>query len=268
MAVAALFLVGLAVPATATSAAAGTNGCPPAGEFWGIAHQGAHDKENGITTYRNTLPAFKRAQDRCQLVESDVRFTSDGIAVMVHDQSTYPMFRGRCDLVVAEHTLAEIQKACRNPDGSTVATFAQYLDIADRQGFVEVKPGNVSATKIKKLVTAVYYAGDADVVSLMSTDTMVLDRIAALDDDSNPISRVWKGALIAYPDEVARVCDYAIYNVKKFTSASVSTLESRGVQSISSLTSDIATWDRLASTGAYGTLTDYSLEMFNWQNNR
>ncbi len=258
----------LVVPATSTAAVAANDGCPPSGHFYGVAHQGAHDTENGVTTYRNTAAAFKRAELRCQWVESDVRFTSDGIAVMVHDQSTFPMFRGRCDLIVSEHTLAEIRTECRNPDGSSVATFDQYLRIVDVRGFAEVKAGNVSVRKLRKLITAIYAAGDADVVSLETTKPVVLDRIAALDNDRNPISRAWKGAQVADPDEVARICEYALYWHSKVTRESVGRLEARGVQSISLRTADAATWDRLASTGASGTLIDESQAMFAWQNTR
>lgn len=254
----------LTIPATATSAVAGTDGCPPNGQFYGVAHQGAHDTD----TYRNTMPAFRLAEARCQLVESDVRFTSDGIPVMVHDKTTSPMFNRRCDLVVAESTLAQIQDACRNPDGSTVATLNEYLSVVQRQGFVEVKPGNYSAYKIKQLIAAIYAAGDENVVSLESTETWVLDRIAALDNDAKPISRAWKGALVFYTDEVARVCDYAIYHPSKFTTETVTRLKSRGVESISANNSDPATWSRVASMGAYGGLTDASKVMFDWQNSR
>lgn len=268
LAAATLLCAAFAIPVTASPAAADTNGCPPDGQFYGVAHQGAHDTENGVTTYRNTGPAFRRAQQRCQWVESDVRFTSDGIAVMVHDQSTYPMFRGRCDLIVSEHTLAEIQSACRNPDGSTVATFEKYLRIVDSRGLAEVKAGNVSVRKLRKLITAIYAAGDADIVSLETTEPIVLERIASLDDDLDPISRAWKGAQIDDPAEVARVCDYALYHSGKVTSESVATLESLGVHSISLRTADVATWDQLALAGASGTLTDESQALFDWQNGR
>ena len=119
----------------------------PKGSFYGVAHQGAHDSTGGYRTWRNTLPAFGKAQDRCQWVESDVRFTSDMIPVMAHDRTTAPMFRKRCNLVVAEHTLAELQTACRNPDGSTVATLDQYLDSFTWVGVVEIKKGGATSDK-------------------------------------------------------------------------------------------------------------------------
>jgi hypothetical protein len=187
---------------------------------------------------------------------------------MVHDPTTFPMFRGRCDLVVSEHTLAEIRTACRNQDGSSVATFRQYLRVVDSRGLVEIKPGNVSRAKLQQLIDMIYAAGDADIVSLEMTETAVLDRIATLDNDSNPISRAWKGAQIADPDEVARVSDIALYHSRKMTSDSVSILESRGVQSISLRTVDPETWNRLAAIGAHGTLVDESQAMFAWQNTR
>jgi glycerophosphoryl diester phosphodiesterase len=263
--------VGVMVPVvTAGPASAGTNGCPPDGNFFGVAHQGAHDKSAGYRTWRNTLPAFRAAQDRCQWVESDVRFTSDMVPVMVHDRRTGPMFQDRCDLVVADHTLAELQSACRNPDGSTVATFDEYLDVVKLKGMVEIKPGSASKQELKILIGKIYAHNDADVVSLEYTGALVLERIAALDDDTNPISRVWKGAPVEYPDQVAAVCDIAIYPYRKFSPELVSRLKDLGVLSVSSVnsTSGPVRWGTLASMGAAGAATDYSLRMFDWQNGR
>ncbi len=267
--------IGLLVPVLAvTPATAGTNGCPPDGLFYGVTHQGAHDKAGGYRTWRNTVPAFKKADDRCQWVESDVRFTSDMIPVMVHDKSTGPMFRKRCNLIVADHTLAELQSACRNPDGSTVATFDEYLDAVTLRGTVEIKPRSTSKPKLKILISKIYAHNDADVVSLEFTREWLLERIAKLDDDARPISRVWKGALVAYPDRVAAACDIALFNYKKFTPLVVSRLKAVGVVSVASVGSTDsrpnrpAAWSALASMGAAGAQTDYSQQMFDWQNSR
>ena len=259
---------------TSTPAAAGTTGCPPDGKFFGVAHQGAHDRTGGYRTWRNTVPAFTKANDRCQWVESDVRFTSDMVPVMVHDKSTRPMFRNRCDLIVAEHTLAELQTACRNPDGSTVATFDEYLDVVSHGGMVEIKPGSTNKPKLKILIGKIYAHGAADVVSLEFTRERVLDRIAQVDDDANPISRAWKGALVAFPDRVAAACDIAIFNYRKFSPDVVSQLEKVGVRSFTSVGSTdsqpsrTAAWSLLAAGGASGAQTDHSQEMFDWQNQR
>lgn len=274
LAVAAL-CAGLLVPVVAAApAAAGTNGCPPGGDFYGVAHQGAHDRADGSTTWRNTVPAFQKAQDRCQWVETDIRFTKDMIPVMVHDKTTGPMFRQRCNLVVAEHTLAELRAACRNPDGSTVATFDDFLDVVSLGGMVEIKAGQTSDKKLQIMIDKIYAHGDADVVSLKHTEEWVLQRVAALDNDANPILRTWKGALVGYPDLVAATCDYAVFNYTKFTADVVGRLKVRGVLSFSSVGSTDAVanrpaaWARLAAMGAAGAQTDYSKELFDWQNSR
>lgn len=253
---------------TASPADAGTNGCPPDGKVYGVAHQGAHDSF-GTTTFRNTLPAFKKAQDRCQWVESDVRFTSDMIPVMAHDATTGRMFRYRCDLVVADSTLAELRAACRNPDGSTIATFDQYLSLVSQRGQVEIKPGATSDQKLKILIVKIYAHHDADVVSLEYHDEALLHRIAALDNDADPISRVWKGAYVASPDRVADACEYALYNYRKFTADMVQRLSRLGVQSISGSTpTEPSKWNYLVSVGAHAVMTDDSKKLFDWQNSR
>lgn len=265
---------GLLVPLlSVTPANAGTNGCPPGGVFYGVAHQGAHDNV-GTTTWRNTLPGFKKAQDRCLWVESDVRFTRDMIPVMVHDQSTGPMFRQRCNLVVADHTLAELQTACRNPDGSTVATFDQFLDLIDTtQAEVEIKPGSTSDPKLKMLISDIYAHNDEGRVALEFTTEKVLARIAALDNDANPIMRAWKGALVGFPDRVAAACDFAIYNYVNVNSIVVQKLKDRGVLTIASISTDHTpnrqtAWNSLVAAGAAAVQTDYAAELFTWQNSR
>ena len=201
------------------------------------------------------------------------------IPVMVHDRTTKPMFRNRCNLVVEDHTLAELQAACRNPDGSTVATLDEYLDVVSVFGTVELKSGgSTSDLKVGIIIDKIYAHGDENVVALNFTEEWLLQRIAELDDDSKPILRGWKGALVGYPDRVAAVADIAIYSYAKFASTNgptiVSRLTDRGVQSISAVgTTDananrLAAWAYLASLGAAGAQTDYSLQMFDWQNSR
>ena len=111
-------------------------------------------------------------------------------------------------------------------------------------------------------------------VSLEFTREWLLERIAKLDDDARPISRVWKGALVAFPSRVAAACDIALFNYKKFTPLVVSRLKDVGVVSVASVGSTDsrpnrpAAWSALASMGAAGAQTDYSQQMFDWQNSR
>ena len=180
-------------------------------------------------TWRNTLPAFQKANDRCQWVESDVRFTLDMIPVMVHDYTTKPMFRNRCNLVVEDHTLAELRAACRNPDGSSVATLDEYLDAVSVFGLVELKSGgSTSDKKVGIIIDAIYAHGDENVVALNFTEEWLLQRIAELDDDSKPILRCWKGALVAYPDRVAAVADIALYLLRQVRRALTARQSSAG----------------------------------------
>lgn len=264
---AAVLAAGL-VSVSASPAVAGSNGCPPGGHFWGMAHQGAHDTVQRVTTYRNTLPAFRRAEDRCQWVESDVRFTRDGIPVMVHDKSTAPMFRKRCDLIVSDSTLRQIRAACRNPDDSTVATFKQFLKTVDRRGFVELKVGNTSNANLRELIAAVYANRDEKTVHLEYTGQAVLERIARLDRNRRPIQRVWKSPPTSDPDLVARTADYAVVPRARVTRQLVNRLGSRGVRTVAAGSKWVNTWERLASIGVTAGLTEESLRMYRWQRRR
>lgn len=67
-----------------------------------VAHRGA-----SFDAPENTLAAFTRAWSLgAEAVELDVRVTSDSKVVVIHDASTQRT--GGTDLVVAEHTLAEL----------------------------------------------------------------------------------------------------------------------------------------------------------------
>ena len=185
-------------------------------------------------------------------MESDVRFTSDMIPVMVHDRTTKPMFRGRCNLVVEDHTLAELRAACRNPDGSSVATLDEYLDAVSVFGLVELKSGgSTSDKKVSIIINKIYAHGDENVVALNFTEEWLLQRIAELDNNTKPILRCWKGALVAYPDRVAAVADIALYSYAKFAGTNgptiVSRLTARGVQSISAVGTTDANSNRPAA---------------------
>lgn len=75
----------------------------------GINHRGYTD-----IAPENTLPAFRySAGHNFKLVETDVRFTSDGVAVLLHDVS--------------------INRTARNMDGSTIATTINIADITYEQ---------------------------------------------------------------------------------------------------------------------------------------
>ena len=264
-------LTAMPVPATASTSdpTRGGSGCPPRGEsFWGIAHQGAHDSVNGDRTYRNTLPAWRRAQNRCQWPETDLRFTRDRVPVMVHDQSTRPMFAGRCDLQVAKSTLERLRNACRNPDGSTVATLSQYLKLVKLRGLVEIKSGQSSDAQLKKIIRSVYAHNDEKNVFLESPSTNVLNRIDQFDNNAKPIRRAWKDAGLGNAITAGRVSDVAILRASQITRRQVNAYEARGVRTVSAGTNRPATWRRLASVGAFGTLTDRSRRMFRWQNSR
>jgi glycerophosphoryl diester phosphodiesterase len=60
------------------------NGTP--GQVFVVAHRGVFLNENGIELAENSIPAIERAKTiGCDMVEVDVRFTSDGTAIVMHD---------------------------------------------------------------------------------------------------------------------------------------------------------------------------------------
>lgn len=117
----------------ASPAAAVAGGCDPAFEI--VDHRGAHDLQD-----ENTLPAIVAGARRGESVELDVRVTSDGRTLLMHDAKFDRTTNGTG--LVAETTFAQARSYVTEPGGETVPTLLEALRTArpyDVDVYLDVK---------------------------------------------------------------------------------------------------------------------------------
>jgi glycerophosphoryl diester phosphodiesterase len=141
-----------------------------AGSITVMAHQG------GWESYPlETLPAFTAAAESGATVETDVLWTADGVAIMVHDERTtapgkadpdHPMVCQGGPYRVSKTTWEVLRTRCRtlasaSKDGRTYpiptlnATLKKIAAIPGAQIVVEMKPEHPTATQIREYLAAI-----------------------------------------------------------------------------------------------------------------
>ena len=115
-----------------------------------VAHRGTT-----VFAPENTAASFTCAGERhAWAIETDLRLTSDGEIVCIHNATTGAVFDR--DLRVSEHTLAELRTLTARPkyaeyppETLKIPTFGEYLDLCERFGsipFIEIKDDVVKET--------------------------------------------------------------------------------------------------------------------------
>ncbi len=143
-------VAGTSAPAaTGSSASAGSTaatGSPTGAGFQVLAHRGGQE-----SFAEETLPAFVDAANRGYAVETDIRWTSDGVPILVHDENTAAgMICTPSSYLVSKTTYATLQKNCHSPasaskDGHVygIPTFEDAVkalsDIPGATLFAEIK---------------------------------------------------------------------------------------------------------------------------------
>lgn len=88
-----------------------------------IAHRGLHDFATGVV--ENTASAFAAAIARGYAIECDLQLTSDGEAVVFHDDHVERLTEGKG--LVKDHTTAEMQQLVIRNSSDKVQTLTQLL---------------------------------------------------------------------------------------------------------------------------------------------
>jgi glycerophosphoryl diester phosphodiesterase len=147
----------------AVSAGSATAGAP--GSLVVLAHQGGWERFP-----LETLPAFEAAAKAGAAVETDVHWTSDGVAIMVHDDLTtaasdagpeHPMVCRGGPYTVSKTTWDVLRERCRtlastSKDGKSypIPTFDEAMKtiaaVADAEVVVEMKPERPTAAQIRE----------------------------------------------------------------------------------------------------------------------
>lgn len=176
-----------------------------------IAHRG-----DPVAAPENTLPAFEAAlRAGIQVLELDLRFSADGHAVLIHDETVDRTTNGSG--LVSEHTLAELQQLDAGSwygsgwAGTSIPTFEQFLPLLQgsrARALIELK-GVWSAATLRPVVTAIYRAGvqdrvvlgsfEASTVLALARDAPLLQRaviVRRLPDDPVALARALGAATV------------------------------------------------------------------------
>ena len=163
----------------------------PATRPWIIGHRGA-----SADAPENTLAAFERAfRDGADGIELDVRLSSEGVPVVLHDDRLARTAGGDPALVWTK-SVFELKKLDAGSwfdarfAGERIPTLAEALDLANGRGLVNVEiksarnagkggsppPGDLAAAAVRVIETF----ADADSIVVSSFDPRVLRRVSAL----------------------------------------------------------------------------------------
>lgn len=144
----------------------------------GVAHRGY---SSGAP--ENTLPAYVMAKERgFKYVECDVRFTSDGYPVVIHDDTIDRCSNGTGS--VAEMTLAQIRRydfGSWKGDkfvGTVIPTFEEFIRLCRKLSlhpYIEIKAGNQE--QVKGLINTVKRYGMTDKVTYIAFEYAHLEYV-------------------------------------------------------------------------------------------
>ncbi|MDO5784674.1 MAG: S-layer homology domain-containing protein [Eubacteriales bacterium] len=148
-----------------------------------ISHRGYN-----VTAPENTLPAYQAAADMgYTFVETDIRFTKDGVPVLLHDSTINRTSNGKGAVSgMTYQTLLQYDfgswKAA-DYAGTRIATFAQFISLCRDRGlhpYLELKT-SISAVQARQLVQIVSDYGMQDNVTWISYYTNALSQIRSAD---------------------------------------------------------------------------------------
>lgn len=141
-----------------------------------IAHRGLSS-----VAPENTLAAYRAAKNSgFKYVECDIRFTSDGVPVLLHDDTVDRTSNGTGSITT--FTL-EAVKALDFGNGETIPTFQEFMSYCKSAGlhaYVELKYG-MSESQVKTLVGIVRMYGMRENVSFISFYDSNLEYVKAAD---------------------------------------------------------------------------------------
>ena len=157
-------------------------------EFKFLAHRGY-----SAVAPQNTIPAFAAAKKAgFEWIETDVRFTSDGYAVLIHDATVNATSDGTGTVV--SKTLAELKAldfgSWFNPAfaGTKIPTLEEGLTACKRLGlfvYLELKASNMTATQYQTIVNTVKALGMWESIVFESFMLADLRAMANIDNTAN-----------------------------------------------------------------------------------
>jgi glycerophosphoryl diester phosphodiesterase len=238
-----------------------------------LAHRGGFEQHQ-----LETMQAMADAARRGFAVETDIRYTSDGVAVLVHDEAaTKGLDCGGTDVQVSKTTWADLREKCRsrptaNDDQSyEIPTLDATLEAVAAASptswlFLEIKT-NESDARLKRLLgtPAAYGLSDRTVWTAFSRDRLLtvrsLDkttrRMLFVQGKQVPAATIAKDGLwgVAVEHTIADA-DY------------VKSLQAAGLRVVLWTVNDPKAWAAVAPWGADLLMTDTPTKYQQWLANR
>lgn len=158
------------------------HGPPVDGRTAAIAHRGA---PRGSGLPENTLAAFRAATEAgADWLEFDVRRTSDGVLVVLHDDTVDRTTDGTGR--VADMTLAEV-RALPPGDDATIPTVEEVIDLAAAAGvpiLPEIKAGPADPGVTGQLVELLRAKGYLDQAVILAFEAETLEELRRIAPDA------------------------------------------------------------------------------------
>jgi glycerophosphoryl diester phosphodiesterase len=155
---------------------------------WNVAHRGA-----SADRPENTLAAFRLAIDQgADVLEADVRATSDGALLILHDPTVDRTTSGTGAL---RDMTVEEARALDAGNGERIPTLEEVLDLA--HGRIRVNLDLKEVDVVEPAVRAVDAAGMVDQVTYISFMPEAWDRLDLLSPDSPLVHLVDSAAAVA-----------------------------------------------------------------------
>jgi glycerophosphoryl diester phosphodiesterase len=234
-----------------------------------MRHRVAHRGYSAVAP-ENTLPAFAAAlHGGATMVEFDVRTTSDGVPVVIHDRTlertttgTGPVWEASYDEVRALDAGGWFSPAYA---GARVPSLAETIDLlapADAELLLEIKPP-ATVEQVKAILEQVAGRGLLDRTIVQSFDPEVIALVS-------PEVRRGLLRLRLEPEtpELAASLGIVFCNppVKDVLAqpATVAELTAAGVETMPWTANDPAQWPLLATAGVAGLITDRVAELTGW----
>lgn len=242
-------------------------------EFHGTgvaAHRGASSvaPENTLASVREAL------ETSSEFIEVDVRLTSDGVPVLMHDRTVDRTTNGSGALDAL--TLAAVKHLDAGSwfddafAGERVPTFTEFIDVVEDTGrkiLIEMK-GEWNAEEAELLTTLIEERGLVDRVAMLAFSSHTLRAVREANED---VARVW--LVRKFDDETLRnVAELGVNGVgarlliyERYPTMT-RLLESIGVVSLSYTLNDPREWSRAHILGVDIIATDRASALGGWLN--
>ncbi|MFT3862316.1 glycerophosphodiester phosphodiesterase [Micropruina sp.] len=238
-----------------------------------LAHRGGFERHQ-----LETLQAMEDAARRGFAIETDVRYTSDGVAVLVHDEAaTKGLDCGDKEVQVSKTTWADLREQCRSKPvagddkryqiptlDATLEAIAAASPTA--WAFLEIKTDE-SEAKLKALLAtpAKYGLSERTVWTAFSRDRLA--RTATVDKDSRRMlfvsKQVVKASTIAKDGLRGVAVEHSIASAEY-----VKSLQAAGLRVVLWTVNDAAAWAEVTTWGAELLMTDTPEKYQQWLANR